>query len=289
MYCLKCGKEIDEGSSFCAHCGMKIGTSNTEMSVGKEKENDLVLLRMARKYIEKIQPYYEANIGLEERKAELRSNIQRFYFYRIRAIAGWFFSMVFLVLLISSISSSTNSTRSSDFWVRSTSGFSSIGIILSAAGLVVFVVMGIINTYRTKLIKNSKPQYEEEIKQCDASIETNNESVRQIAQSKEDAVNGTLFFKIFPNGATVEIVDTIIEYITTNRADSIKEALQLYDQKKFREKMLYLQAVQTSYAADIAAYTKMAADSAQKAAENSAAAAHAANDAAVYGRLNLHK
>lgn len=27
MYCQKCGKQIDEGSVFCQHCGAQIGNS----------------------------------------------------------------------------------------------------------------------------------------------------------------------------------------------------------------------------------------------------------------------
>ena len=27
MYCQKCGKQIDDGSAFCQHCGEQIGNS----------------------------------------------------------------------------------------------------------------------------------------------------------------------------------------------------------------------------------------------------------------------
>jgi uncharacterized membrane protein YvbJ len=44
MYCVKCGKEIEEGSKFCRHCGAEIpekGTVQAKKSQEIKKTVDL--------------------------------------------------------------------------------------------------------------------------------------------------------------------------------------------------------------------------------------------------------
>lgn len=292
MFCKKCGAKLGDEMSFCNRCGNKIESFSDQSLNDNEKvspDAEVVLLKMSREYIGLIQPYLEKNEEIEDRKNKLKDHIGEYSTNIKKAILYWSLFVFSLILNIISISSHSTSSKSSDFWVKGSSSFSIFGIALCTVFIIGFAIVAIIHTVGAFQIKSRIPQYEEEIKQCDFAIISNNKTIDEIVNDKDNAVNRTLYGKIFPNGASVETIDKLINYITSHRADSIKEALRLLDDEKYKQRMLALQALQVSYAADTASYAKSTAESAQSVAENASAAAHAASDAATYSRLNLNR
>ena len=270
MFCPTCGTQIASDSTFCPNCGTAVAHSNAVQPQQAYQPNaypqnvhmnypangyqangnpDLQQLYQAEKYAGALQPYLDQIENLKELKKNRSTAL-------IEAITGAVLLVLFGILSIVFFSKGGLST------------------ILAVVFLCCTISAGVI--FVVFLIKMLGLTAKFPPGGCDAEIRRLQEEFDHIlANDPQLQQSFRVFQGLFPYGATYDQVSFMIKMIETRRANNFTEALNLYDQHVHMQNMEQLAREQNMISQDIAR-------SAQRAAQ-------AAEESAMYNRINMFK
>lgn len=284
MFCSKCGKELNDGSVFCNYCGSKISNNVSEDVVTKDKihkkKNEIILLEAANDYISTMWPYYSKITEYKEEQSKLQEDIDNGCFSLIKT--GVISSILGVVVLFFAIQSLT--AQKSPGLIEGI--LSSIGTfvgvffaIVGAVAIIVAIISFVLIPKRKKEIESKKS----EIIRIDQELQKTDSTIRELLNDKKINTSQTAYQLYFPNSdADPNDISYIINLIKTGRADSFKEALNLYDEHLHRNNLERMASQQLNYARETANSAAVAAQAATEAASAARSTANAANYSAYY-------
>ena len=260
MFCQKCGKEMSNGVTICMYCGEQQGVQPIQNTTGT-KDNLLLMLRTSANYQNKVWPYINKAVDFQEEQKKTASNIAGTKQSSKMALVSGVICLIVGILFFA--------------WGQSmTRGLSSILSPLIVIGGIVTAIIGIISMLRFPVLKGKAKKYEELLPNIDANLNRAWQELDQFNAIPEIAKERAIFFQTFPKGDVMpEDVAFILNSVETGRANTMQEALRLFDEHKHRQRLEKAINQQTAYARQTAINSAMAAAEASRAADNAANAA----------------
>lgn len=282
MFCSKCGKELNDGSAFCNYCGSKIsnGVSAT-VNTTEQKEIEIHMLESAKNYLNTIDPLCEKLEKEEEKKKILQRDISSGSSTNI--IVGVISSIVAVITLLLAVQF-LSIPKSSDVLLGNF--FSSMnrfwGIVWVIVCVIAMIVLIVSFSTIPKRKRNIEKMKKEDAEINNQIIQTENQ-IREVLCDDDVKYNKSVYYLFFPNGdASPDDISYIINLMKTGRADSFKEALNLYDEHLHRNNLERMVLQQLIYARETANSSTVAAQAATEAASAARSTANAANYSAYY-------
>lgn len=280
MFCPQCGNKTDDGSDFCCHCGNKMNSIVTGSTYSENKDKEVKMLESAYDCLNSITPYFRKMDDEEDRKKYLKKDIEEGCSFKIKS--GVIASIVFIVFLLLAIYF-FSIPKSSDIFGDL---FSSINAFWGVIWVIVCVISAIVLIVSFSTIPKRKREIEDNKQQIlviDYNLQQLAQELNQFLSSEKHKYNYLMYCTLFPNrDASEKDIENIINLMKSSRADSFKEALNLYDEQCHRERMERLASVQVLYAYETAQSSASAAVSAAEAAASANRAARASEYNAYY-------
>lgn len=262
MFCSKCGNELGNDSEFCSRCGCKTNNTTHVFDVNdkaRQKRNEITLLNAAYDYINTFWPYYSQIADCRKKQKDLQKDVDSGC--RLLIITGIIASLIGLNFLFFSLP---------DLLAGHDGFFSGFIVFISMLCLIPGIIAIIVAIVAFAKIPKRKRKIEEikaEIIGIDQKIQQIDYTIRELHKDKEISQKQTAYQLYFPNtDAGPYDIAYIINLMTTGRADSFKEAINLYDEHLHRNNLERMASQQLNYAKKAAAAASAAADSAAEAA-----------------------
>lgn len=266
MFCPKCGTQIDSNSQFCSRCGYSVTNQNTVKGQPVYQQNPVKpnqhIDTPARSFNtnEDLRQLYSAENYAKtlqpylERIEDLKEIEKNYNTAKTEMIVA---AVLMVILLFINIAMFAKKVMLLPVLL--------LFFTLSAVGVFIFMLIKMI-TAKAKFPPGG----------CQAEIQRlYSEFDNLLSRDAGLQQDFQVFQALFPYGATLNQVNYMIMLFETHRTVSFHEALKLYDEHMHREQMTELARQQNEIARDIA-----------RSAERTA---NAAEESAMYNRMNLFK